>query len=212
MYLRDISIFTEKEKKLQLTFNRQTWWIEHLFLDCLGNRYFSGSYKKVCIVVSIDTKTVEFTDLVDVIQIDVQFDVRGFLEKPKNEKKKLLADLLFTSLIKVAEYKQWELDPLIDAYNCCLKRNLENNWLRQDKFFRSPDRNHFAGVYCNYDIDSFTAEIIFLNKKKEEIKRIQIFRNKVYFLNEMGKMSWNGSNDTFHVYSKDGDKVWKASL
>jgi len=209
--LVDLSFSTTK--KFPFHFKGQTWSIQRLYLTCLG-KYNTNAIKKVVIEFTLSKdaeNNIEY--LLDVIRIKKTFDFeKYFLLSEKYEKKKMLLEALHESMTVVANHEGWSVEPLKDAYNCCLAKNLEHTWLRKDKYFLSPNRKYYGGVFCNWDIDKFEAFAVFLNKQKEEISRIKLFEREPWDVDPMGKMGWDKGTGEFYLYSKDEKTKWKAAI
>jgi hypothetical protein len=211
--LRDISLGGTKQlKEKQKKFNQSTWCISQLYLTCLGN-YSSGVFKKAIVnVVREKTDHNVIENMVDVILIHRIFDFERFFQLDnKYEKKKTILDALHEGLITMAKNEGWDTDQLLDAYNCCLKKKLEHKWLRGNKYFLSPDKKYFAGVFCNWDIDKFEVMAIFFNKHKEEIERVKLYEREPNDVEPMGKMGWDKLTGEFNLYSKNEKQKWVAT-
>src|SRR6266498_1297273 len=155
--LIDISLGGTKQLKERLKqFNLTTWCICQLYLSCLG-KYSSGVFKKAVVRVIPDkTDNNVIEDMVDVISVYKTFDFEKFFQlKDKYAKKKMLLEVLQDGLLTMAKQQGWNIDPLLDSYNCCIKKNLEHKWLRHDKYLLSPGRKYYAGIFCHWDIDKF---------------------------------------------------------
>ncbi|SRR5258705_2552065 len=210
--LIDISLAGTKQlKERQKLFNLTTWCICQLYLSCLG-KYSSGVFKKAIVnVVQKETDHNVIENMVDVILIHKTFDFEQFFQlENKYAKKKILLDILHEGLITMAKHEGWDIDPLLNAYNCCFKKNLEYKWLRGDKYILSPDKKYFAGIFCNWDIDKFEVIAIFLNKHKEEIERVKLYEREPNDVDPMGKMGWDKLTGEFYLFSKDKRQKWVA--
>jgi len=89
---------------------------------------------------------------------------------------------------------------------------LEYKWLINNKYISSPDRLHYAGFFCNWDIDKFQVFGIILDKNKNEIKNKEIINVKPYegeFIYYV-KTKWE-DNNTFILYDKLDGK-WSINV
>jgi hypothetical protein len=209
--LIDISLKTSI-KSLQLQFNKTTWCITNLYLKCLG-KYNAGIFKKFIVRTApekaIDDTSIE--DMVDVIAVTIKFDFDSFFQlTEKYDKKKMLLNTLQEGIMTIAQNQHWEIDPLMDAYNCCINRGLENRWLRKDKYFLSTDKKYYAGVLCNYDLDKFEAVASFLNKEKQEIKQVKLFETEPHMVEQLGGMGLLKHTHQFYLESKSKRHKWVA--
>ena len=192
-------------------FNSESWCISDLYFKCLG-KYISGVFRKIVVkVVDEGSHTKDVEDLVDVIVIysTLDFD-RYFKLVDKYLKKKTLLNILHRAFMELATYNGWNIDSLLDAYNCCLGKNLNNEWLRENRYFLSNDRKYYGGVYCNWDVDKFEAFAIFLNKQKEQIRKIKLYEKEPWDVDPMGRMGWDKDTGMFYLLSKDGKQKWTA--
>lgn len=190
-----------------------TWCIQELFLSCLSLKYDSKKFKKI--VIELVTKSElsnKIQDMVDVISITKTLDFENYFQCSNYEKKKILLDILQEGITTICESEGWELAPLLKAYQCCLDKKLEYSWLRKDKYFLSPNRKYYAGIYCNWDIDKFEAFAVFLDKEKREIKRVKLFEVEPHQVDPMGKMEWSKDSTHFRLYSKNESNKWEAAL
>lgn len=209
--LIDIAISSAKKSTSIYLKGGQTWCIQQLYIKCLP-KYHTGNFKKAIISLISNNETEDKVEnMVDVISITKVFDFEKYSQlSEKYDKKKMLLDVLQAGMITLAKHGGWSIDPLIDAYDCCLAKNLEHKWLRKGKYFLSPDRKYYAGVFCNWDIGTFEAFAIFLNKQKEEISKIKLFEREPWDVDPMGKMGWDKETGEFYMYSKDERHKWTA--
>ncbi len=204
MYIRDVDIETDySDGELATQINNASYAIEGLYLTCLGrNRMYAGNFWKAIVRLSTEAE-VELDDMVDVIAINRLFDFPDYLMKEKQEKKKILLDNLHAGLLDIAYQKGWDIIPLVNAYNCCLAKDIEHTYWIKNKVFRSPGRQYYAGVYCDYDIDFFTASIIFMDKNKIEISRKEILKvAESWQIPDFIELGWENTNDTFSLHGK----------
>ena len=73
-------------------------------------------------------------------------------------------------MMQIAERERWSIDPLLDAYNQCLERNLEYHF-DVGKPKSSPDRKHKIGFWCNWDLDVFELYWVLFDKQNKGLKR-----------------------------------------
>lgn len=210
MSLVDISVRTPYRFKIEFK-EGAVWSMASLYLSCL-KKYDAGKIKKV--VIEIVDKSVDdsIEDLVDVLRIQREFDFKKYFASGKYDKKKMLVDVIQDGLMSIAKQRNWDTDPLIDAYRNCLDKGFEHQWLRKDKLFLSPDRKNYAGVFCKWDTDELEVFALFFNKEKDEIKRTELFRCKSIDAEPMGKMGWDKATNAFYLYSKDEKQKWTAKL
>jgi hypothetical protein len=111
-----------------------------------------------------------YENYVDVITIRNHFDFSSYSVLNKQGKKKMQLEAVHKGMMQVAEKEVWSTDPLLDAYNQCLKRNLEYQFY-VGKPKSSPDRKHKIGFWCNWDLDVFELYWVLFDKQNKELKR-----------------------------------------
>lgn len=85
--------------------------------------------------------------------------------------------------------------------------------LREKKIIykaRSVFKLHDANL--NWDTEKFEVFVIFLNKQKEELKKIKLFEKDPWDVDPFGKMGWDQKTSEFYLYSKDEKPRWAAKL
>jgi hypothetical protein len=212
--VRDISLEGTKKLKERLKpFNLNTWCVCELYLRHIG-KYLSDGFVKIIVQANVDdTQNNVVEDMLNVVLIHKTFDFEEYFQlEEKYEKKKVLLDVLQDGLITLALKKGWNTDALLDAYNSCLKDDLECKWFAKNKYFQSPDRKHYAAVFCEYDIDKFEVSVVFYNKKKEKIHRVTLYSIEPNMAEPLGKMGWDKLNGEFYLLSKNGRQKWVAGL
>jgi hypothetical protein len=209
--LKDIAVTVEKG--LEYNLKGETWSTSQLYLSCL-NKYNSNGYKKIVInLVKATNKNDIIDDMIDVIVINKIFDFDTYHKLTgKYEKKEMLLKVLHNGIMTLADIHKWDINPLLDSYNCCLKKRLLHSWLRDNKYFISPDKKYYAGIYCVWDIDKFQVFAIFLNNNKQEIEQVKLYEREPWDVDPLGKMGWTKDSSIFYLLSKDGRNEWIASV
>jgi len=212
MLLRDITVSTVYDHPFQLRFNKEMWSITDLYLKCLG-KYNTYGVSKILVRLDDQQKNEnKIEHLLNVIIVNKKFDFVEYFKQNKDQRKKMMLDILQLGVIDVAKTQKMSMDKFLDAYNCCLKKQLKNEWLRKNKYLMSPNKKWYAGIYCTYDIDFFRTETIFLNSDKKEIGRVKLFSTEPHQVEEMGKMQWDSTSETFVLYSRDEKNSWGARV
>ena len=211
MALRIVELHADRKNPLGAIINRETDSITGLYSSFLP-KYKSGAYAKV-IVHTSENKALQdrVEEMLNVIMITQIFDYEAYINASKQERKQKMLDVLQQGLLRLAEKEGWEQEPLKQAYQCCMDKNLEYQFVIRKKFFRSPDRRHFAGVWCNWDIDKFEAFALFLNQAKEEIGRVRFINVKPWEAEPFGEIYWSDA-ETFVVHHKVQNKKWEIRL
>jgi len=210
----DISLEGSNQLKENLKkFNIATWSIGRLYLACLG-KYQGGVFKKAIIEVSRELAASEVNlieDKVNVVEIHKTFDFELFFQLEDNyAKKKMLLEVLHDGMTLIAKHEGWDINQLQEAYDCCIKRNLEFRWLINNKYHLSPDKKYYAAILCDWDIDKFEVSAVFFNKSKEEIVRTKLFEVMPNDIQLFGKMAWDEGTGEFCLFSKNEKQKWSA--
>lgn len=99
------------------------------------------------------------------------FDFELYFKIDNQKKKRMQLDAVHFGMMKIAEKEGWSCDPLLDAYNGCLEKNLEYKFLVGNKLKASPDRKQKIGFWCDWDIDKFEVYWILFDSKEKEVAR-----------------------------------------
>ncbi|MGZ5244872.1 MAG: hypothetical protein ACXWEY_05110 [Bacteroidia bacterium] len=200
MLLRDIDIRDFKDSGA----------VEHLFLRKF-KKFYTGEYGKVNIYFSDNTQFELSDGRVDILDVYLPFDFNFYNSLTGVfDKKKFILDKILEALLKAAEVKCWETDNFFDAYNECLKVNIEDEWWFKNKKFFSPSRNYSAGLYNVFDLDAYKIFIVLFDKKKNELTRKQVYEESyISFYPEWAK--WE--SDTVFSFKFDGPKkIFRYSI
>jgi hypothetical protein len=120
------------------------------------------------------------------------------------DRKKVILDTLHSELLEIADEHEIDKARLKAAYEYCLANNLENRWQLKDKYFRSPDRQHYGSVECHWQSDVFRAYGVISDKKKKETFRKLLFEVEAFWGEFIYccKCGWDG--DIFYLESGRG--------
>lgn len=141
-----------------------------------------------------------------------KFDFQKYQQSSIYERKKMVLDVLLEGVLTVADINGLDRKPLLVAYDCCMHRGLEYKYLLKDKYYLSPNRKQYAGVWCTWNIDKFEAYVIIFDKNKREIERIKLMESPYWDLEPMGKAGWDKDTGEFFLFSKDQSHKWTAAL
>ncbi len=213
MYLKEIvlGIFNRKNP-YQLQFNKETWCITSLYKRCLPSDFNSGESIKVIVQLESDKTHVDaIRDQLNVTTVNQFLDLPNYFQLNKLEKKEKMLSVLHRGMYTIAKNKNWDVSVLSEAYECCIKSKLRNEWLKENRYVLSKDKKNYAGVVYNWDIDKFEAFVVFLDHQKKEIKRVKLLEIEPHMVESMGTMGWIDNSSVFYLYSKDKKQHWTAS-
>ncbi|TFF34973.1 hypothetical protein [Mucilaginibacter psychrotolerans] len=216
MKLREIAIFTAYQHQYQSIFNPQTWCIQEQYWRYLG-AYDTGPFAKITIRVN-DDPVMKYKDFaldntcLTVVGIDKYLDVANFLGSSSTKKKTALVNLLHDGMLFLCDHYLWDKEPLVRAYELCLENNLEYKFKLRDKTYRSPQRNWYGAIYCDWDLHYFKATARIEDINGELIKEQELLNIEPYFGEFIyyAKSKWDDAY-TFSLYSKTGEK-WSIRL
>lgn len=177
--LREISLSYYEKEKITLQFNSETWCVSELYWSYL-KKYNTNKIQKCIISLNFDWKEnlLKYDDIANIAKINLNFDFdRYFSIKHKLEKKKILLDTIHEGMMIIAENKGWEVDSLLDAYNNCLKKNIEYQFF-VGKIKTSPNRKRKINFWCNWDINIFEVFLVLYDKNNKEIERKKIIEDE----------------------------------
>lgn len=142
----------------------------------LKKPYETDGFQKV--VIRLTTKPEEDYMLepqINILVLSRLFDPVTYKNTDDFQKKMFMLNLMYEALIYLAEKRGWEKQPLIDAYNSCLERNLLYTAIYRNKQYQSPNKKHFASLFYHWGDKSFEAFAVFYDRKKIELHRKKLF-------------------------------------
>ncbi|TFB12913.1 hypothetical protein E3U55_16920 [Filobacillus milosensis] len=191
-----------KEKRMQ--FRDEIRCVTSLFEQNFQKYKSSDSWK-----VMVNCRTIAENNEVKcvggVTEVSVDFDIDNYFSLINIEKKKLILSTLKNGIDIIVDNNGWDPSLFDEAYQKVIDCNYENHWVWQ-KPKKSPDRKHNAQVYCEHDIDKFTAHFIIKDNTGEVIKAEKIIEecpNEWYFHSYFGQLKWITSKEVALI-NKDG--------
>lgn len=117
----------------------------------------------------------------------LHFDFKKYFSLDKYDRKKMQLEAVHEGMMEIAEKENWTTDSLMEAYNNCLKSNLEYQFNKGKPKF-SRNRKYKIGLWCDWDMDFIEVYWILYDKNNDErqrgllTKRLSYEGNFVYFL------------------------------
>lgn len=209
-----LACYTQGHKNQSI--NSEAWSIPELYCSFLKD-FDAGKVVKVN--VNIREEWGELLDYyesyVDVITIRNHFDFSSYSVLNKQGKKKMQLEAVHKGMMQIAEKEGWSTDPLLDAYNQCLERNLEYQF-DVGKPKSSPDRKHKIGFWCNWDLDVFELYWVLLDRQNGELKRKKLISKPSYEGEFVYYVKWRWISETAVVledrYKYGKNESWKIDL
>jgi len=215
MKLSSLSLQTTYNHKYQLSFNKETWCVQEMYWHFLYKYKYETENCQKAVVRLGDSVDIEnlMTLTSDVVVLQCSFDFEFYFSQDKFLKKRILLDILHESLLRMANKYGWDEKPLIQSYEYCVDRNLENKWLLRDKYISSPNRKHKGGFICEWNIDSFEVYGVILDNNLKEITKKRILRSDPHLAEFIyyTKFKWE-DNQKLSLFSKNGAKKWSLLL
>lgn len=177
MSLKEIKLSVKYGHKHQKLINLHSWCISELYWSFLKN-YKTGNIQK-CIVLLDEEINKADENWAGIKSTKMNFDFESYLTKDRFEKKLQLLKVLHAGMLKIAKSENWEIDPLLDAYNSCIKAKIEYKF-EVGKRKWSPDRKRKFVLYCFWDIDKFEVYWILFDKNENEISRELLLQKLPY--------------------------------
>ena len=127
------------------------------------------------------------------------------------EKKKNLLNTFHQAMLKLCDLYNLNKEPFELSFEICIQKKLINEWLFENKLFKSPNHEYYMGLYYVHDLGSFEIYEVLYNKNKQELKRRRCFQNNVPVFS-ISWASWEGSNETFYYKFNGPAKVFECRI
>ncbi len=105
------------------------------------------------------------------------------------KKKKFWFEIVYHSMIAIAEKLSIEKKYIEETYEFCLGLNLENKFYFQNKIFPNKVKEFYIAVWEEYDIGLFRSYLLLLDKDKKELRRVLIYKESFKFFHIV-KLKW----------------------
>jgi len=189
-------------------------------VQCVSSLYLKqlGKFEnQVCTYLKIYfTQNIEDDKRLDKVQNFYHyykfFDYKEYAKLSDSySKKALLTEYLNHAIIELCEVTEWEKDVFNETFLRCKKLDFRNEWLFKDKYFRSPDRKYYIGLYHIYDIDNFNIFEILLDDNKNEIGRRLSFRDNVAVF-RIKDLYWSTDSQSFNYKFRTPNKIFNRNV
>jgi len=175
--INELSVHSGFGNKPQKKFNTETWCTVEMYWMQIRN-LTSKNFRKFVISLGEERPKEKFGKFYTCYQ---PFDFENYFKQDIWHRKKTILDLIHFKMMELSEEEEIDSKKLEEAYQTCLDKNLENTFLFKNKYFRSPDRKHYGGIECVWELDSFKAIGLVLDKNKQEIKRQELLEHLPHF-------------------------------
>ena len=193
MIFRDITVCASKEYLNFRAYNFETNCTTNLFLRALGVTKNPQIAKIIieCCELENEIRGQE-KNAGDVFLIKQFFDFNNYWKQNEFSKKKIIAELIYSNLMKIYSLLHIEKDKIIDAYNKCKELEFKNEFIFK-KHFKVPGRKCYVDLVGYFDLGEFNLNLLLYNQASELLKQLKIFSSKpheIYFHDVYKKTIW----------------------
>jgi len=140
------------------------------------------------------------------------FDYDKYMQLTDNySKKALLSEYLNQAIIELCDITKWGKNVFNEAFLKCKELEFRNEWLFKNKYFPSPNRDYYVGLYHIHDIDNFSIFEVLLDKNKKEIARRLSFKDNVAVF-RIENLYWSPDSESFNYKFKTPSKIFNRSI
>lgn len=162
-----------------------------------------GVYRIILKLCEQDSRigTVEISS--SVLKYYKSFNFELFEKSDEREKKVILLDALYRSLLELADLYSWNKENFKVAYEKVRNEDYVNHYVHQEKWNRSKSMQ--ARVFCEHEAEVFICSLVIVNKLGELISKKTLFKEKpeeFYFNGRLGSIKWINNTTLAHL-SKD---------
>ena len=209
-----LACYTQGHKNQSI--NSEAWSIPELYCS-----FLKGLDTGKVVKANINVRD-EWGDLLDyyenygdVITIRNHFDFDAYTGLNNLAKKQMQLEAIHNGMMQIAEKEGWDTDPLLDAYNQCLDKNLEYQFnVGNPK--SSPNRKYKIGFWCNWDLDVFELYWVLLDRQNGELKRKKLITKPPYEGEFVYYVKWKWVSETAVVledkYKYGKNESWEIDL
>ncbi|NVJ46071.1 MAG: hypothetical protein HWE07_03055 [Cytophagia bacterium] len=216
MGLELIDLRIEFNHPKTLEFYQESKCIAELYWSFL--KEFNTNKVKRCNLIASNNwgeNLYNYTDWKETKGINIPINFEEYFGGDNETKKKIQLNAIHNGMMKIAEHENWDLDPLIDAYNNCIKCGLMYSFIL-NTFKSSPSRKFKISFECNWDIDLFEIHYILTDKHNEILRKVKVFEkpsNKgelVYHL----KWKWIDEQNVLltDAYKYGDNEFWNITI
>jgi hypothetical protein len=213
MKLSQIDLRGVYKSKISSEFQKESWSVSEFYWSLLKgyNTYKVQKINIIAVDVS-ESQSLNTMDVQNFKEASIVVDFQSYSQSDNFNKKKIQLEAVHKGMMQIAEKEGWETDPLLDAYNKCLEKNLAYQF-EVGKSKASPDKKHKIGFWCNWDIDIFEVYWILYDKSGNELKREKFIEKKAFdgeFI-YYSKFNWKDSNTVIFEdkYKYGTNEVWE---
>ncbi|ULO09545.1 hypothetical protein H1230_12685 [Paenibacillus sp. 19GGS1-52] len=163
---------------------------------------------KILVECVEDITEERILNLSGVVTVQVKFSFDEFCFLSENEKKRTTLNLLMKGIEKISSHKNWAVEPFREVSSQIKQMGYSNEWVWK-KAIKSPDKNYYAEILCQHNINSMDISILIW-----QINGVMIQREKVIselpdefaYAKHLGELKWI-SDVEVALINKKGDQV-----
>jgi hypothetical protein len=168
---------------------------------------------KVLIECVDEVSRADVLDLSGVLVLQVEFDTRAFIVADRYRRNVMALEVLHRGATRIAGMQGWPLEPFESAKACVEEMDYKNEKVI-GQVRRSPDRRHYAFLYCLHEPDKFRGWLVVQDKDRAEVVRklvVETLPDEFIFHPQLGKVSWTG-NDRVVLHDRSGAEIGQVEL
>lgn len=145
------------------------------------------------------------------VQVKLSFDEFSFLSEI--EKKRNALNLLMKGIEKISSNKNWALEPFREVTSQIEQTEYSNEWVWK-KAIKSPDKNYYAEILCQHNVNSMDISILIWQKNGVLIQRevvISELPDEFAYAKHLGELKWM-SDVEVALINKKGDNMVSIKL
>jgi hypothetical protein len=211
MSLENLNVAAMSGYARETEFNFGTHCVADLYLSCLG-RFKTGRIKKVVITATVEPQADDHSlEPIGILEVRRPFDFDRYWAADVDQRKRLIGELLHSTLRSIAIERGWDVETVEFAYQCVLDRNFRNVQL-WPKPVSSPDKSRKAQVEYEFDENSVEGFLIIFDAQGNRVGRHHLFSlppTDFHLDDALGQLSWE-DNETVVLQSRLGERRWRA--
>jgi hypothetical protein len=202
--------YEQNWKQKRILFRDQVRCIASLY-TCLLGRFSTENTKKLIIncmeepIDEVQTTRDGFTE------VSVELNIESYLNLSNYEKKKMILEKIQDGVMLAASEYSWDRGIFNRVHARIQELNYENEYVWKRKL--SPSRKLSAEVFCEHDLDSFTATLIIKDNESGEMlkskKVLQERPHELIFTQYLGELRWN-SDQMVQITYRGKKSKWLA--
>lgn len=200
--------YEENWKQKRMLFRDQVRCIASLYTYLLG-RFPNERTKKVMINCMEHPNDEVHTTPDGFTEVSVKLDIDSYFSLSTYEKKRLILVKINEGIVKAANEYSWDKEIFKQITTEIHLRNFANDYVWKQK--NSPNRKFKAEVFCEHDIDFFTATLSIKDNKSGDLVRTKKVLHErpheLIFAQYLGDLRWN-SDRSVELYHHGKKTKW----